>query len=155
VTSSVELEDELLAVDVVDLDADLAKSEPADDGERRHIVRGHRSAELADAMFARGPVEQGADDLGSEALSPIGGLHPIAHLDRPSASGGEWNPAADDPAGAVRWVITIARPSRAGRPVHLEILDPNCRKLSADRAAGRHAAPSPPLRHRVARQQQA
>src|SRR5687767_13053159 len=67
----VELEDQLLAIDVVDLDADLAEAEFLRDRQRRHVVRRDRGAESVHAVLRGGPVEERPDHLGGDALAPL------------------------------------------------------------------------------------
>ena len=98
---AVELEDELLAVDVVDLDADLRETEAPDDRQRRHVARRDRRAEPVDAVGER-PIEQGMDDLGRDSLAAVSGLDAVADLDPAVGAGRGVEPArADDPARAV------------------------------------------------------
>ena len=104
---AVELEHELLAVDVVDLDADLAEAESADDRQRRDVVRRDRRPEPGNAVLARRPVEERTDDLRRDSLASVRRLDPVADLDATVRVGWSWNPA--DP---IVWRVRRPRSAR-------------------------------------------
>ena len=130
---AVQVEHELLAVDVVELDADLAEAEAADDRERRDVVGRDRRPEPLDALAAC-PVEHRPHDLGGDTLAAICGLDPVADLD-PAVGPRRLVEAdrPDDPAGR--------RPARPGRsPGRATAGRPDRSRGHGSGIAGRHRA---------------
>src|SRR5688500_5370242 len=89
----VQLDDQLLAIDVVDLDANLAEAELRRHGQGGEVVGRDGSAKSVHAMFRRGPVEERPDHLGRDALAALGGLDAVADLDPPRVVGRAMEPA--------------------------------------------------------------
>jgi hypothetical protein len=94
---AIELEHQLLAVDVIDLDADLCEPEAGDDRQRRTLP-GETESEAIDAARQR-PVEQGVDDPVATS-STMRRFDAVAD-DSAVGAGGE-DPRPDDPARPVR-----------------------------------------------------
>src|SRR5688572_12844978 len=98
----VELEDQLLPIDVVDLDADLAEAELRREPQRRHVVRSDGGSESGHPVLRGGPVKERPDHLGSDALAPLRLLDAVADLDPPRVAGRAVEAArADDAARPV------------------------------------------------------
>src|SRR4051812_2299022 len=66
----IQLEDELLAIELVPPNAGLAKAQPTDDRERAFVGRRDRGPESPDTMRLRGPVEERSDRFRGEAAPP-------------------------------------------------------------------------------------
>ncbi len=125
------LEDELLAVVVVDLRPRLDEAELREDRLRREVVRRGRGAEPTDTAFAVRPLEQRPDDLGRDALAAELRLDPIADLDLAGLVGWSMEPDRPDDLSTRARVVEHDRPPEPRLPglIGREIGDPELEKM--------------------------
>ena len=159
VRRAIQVEHELLAVDLVHLDAHLPEPEGADDRQRCDVARGDRGAEAVDPLRLR-PGKQRPDALGGDPPAPERRLDAVADLDAPGLVRRVVEPDRPDELAAPVRVGPDDAPAepRLARGIRLEVGDAvveEVARASSRRSAGRSASISRRGRVEVARDERA